>query len=237
MKKEGVNKVVNIKDIFGRKGFTVLAVCLIFMISALAGIFGKGPEKAVAAAENKLKITVENANVAVKLSEDGKFHYKYQRSLYIVKRKRKDSAVVIDVKKREGKDSGKEKNPFINVEIYIPDKQYTNITGITKKGGLSMPSINANITIKNYSGSASLNLPSEFNKKVSYIGRNGSGSIVMDGDSKFIIDVEISNSSLSTFWGGDSAGEAIYKYQQGGGKKRAKIQLDLEGCAFSVEKQ
>lgn len=123
------------------------------------------------------------------------------------------------------------------VEIYIPDKEYEDVTGIVKKGGLSLSSVNADITIKNNAGAAALSLPSNFHKKVRYTGKNGSGSIVMDGDSDFMIDVEIEKSAMSTFWGGDSAGEAVYQYQQGGRKNRAKIQLKLRGCAFSVEER
>lgn len=215
------------------KNFIIFAVFI--AITVICMIIAR-PIRVRAAVENELEITIRNANVFIDISEDGRFHYKYKRSLYIIDKEREDSITKISVKKRTNKSSTKDSDIF--VKISIPDKIYTKITGIVKNGGLSIPSVNTDITIKNYSSAVSLSLPSGFNKKVSYTGKNGSGSIIMDGKSKFIIDVKISDTALSTFWAGSSAGDdATYQYQQEGKNKRAKIKLNLKNCSFVIEER
>lgn len=212
--------------------FVPLCCILMIIVIAFTSIVSIRAKK-VFAAENELKIIVNDVeNVTVDFSEDGKFHCRYNHSLYIVKRKQKDSVTVINVKKKKGKK--KNTTTIEDIKLYIPDKTYTKITGIAKQAGLFMPSANANITVKNYSGAVNLKLPTGFHKKIKYIGKKGAGSINMNGNDEFMIDVEASGTALSTFWGGDFNGDAVYQYQHGDGKKRPKIQLDLEGCSFSI---
>lgn len=208
--------------------FTLMITTIVFISTTRIGA------KKVFAAGNELKITVDNVNVIVDFSEDEKFHCRYNHSLYIVKRKQKDSSTVISLKRKKGKLKKKEIDTADFIKVSIPNKTYTKITGIAKNAGLSMPSANANIIVKNYSSAVNLTLPTRFHKKIKYIGKDGSGSIAMNGNNKFMIDVEVSNTALSTFWGGDSSGDAIYQYQHGDGKRRPKIQLNLEDCAFSI---
>lgn len=109
-KRNGFMKGVKKMEI---KKKVIRSVLFLFIIAASACMTAGKPQKSMAAVRNKVEITVDSVNAVVKLSEDENFHYKYQRSLYIVKRKTKGSAVIIDIKKRRPAKNKKEKSLWL----------------------------------------------------------------------------------------------------------------------------
>lgn len=185
-----------------------------------------------ASAGNNLKITADNANVDVQLASNGQYSYDYDSSKFTVTTTTNESTFEITFSANLGAVIGFEDR----VIVYIPDQTYELITGVCEKGGLYLPAVNANITVINNAGAASVRLPSDYSKTVNYTGVSGAGSLVMNYNTDYTVNVKYSDSAISGLkdWpmfgsGGD------YNYTSG--NETAKIKIDLEKCAFSFYQQ
>lgn len=95
-----------------------------------------------------------------------------------------------------------------------------------------MPAVNVDITITNNEGAASVSLPSDYSKTVNYTGVSGAGSLVMNSNTDYTVNVKYSDSAISglknwPMFG--SSGDCSYT----SGNGTAKIKVDLTKCAFS----
>lgn len=190
------------------------------------------------AAGNKLKIVADHANVDVKLAENGQYSYKYDSSKFTVTTDADGSVFKVNVNAKKAKMKNTNQSGFKNdkVTVFIPKKPYTRIVGVSKKGGLSLPAVNANITVKNKLGSAAIRLPSNYSKTVNYTGVSGSGALAMNENKNFAINAKFSGCAVAVpgSWPAYSNGNSSYSYTKG--KGAAKINIDLTGCSFSFVK-
>lgn len=210
----------------------ILVSLLLACIMALGGavmVSAAEVETTDASVGNKLKITADNANVDVQLSGNGQYSYDYDSSKFTVTTTKNGSTFEITVSANLGAVIGFEDR----VTVYIPDQTYEIITGVCEKGGLHLPAVNANITITNNAGAASVRLPSDYNKMVNYTGVSGSGSLAMGKCTDFAINAKFSACAISipSNWPAYSNGNSSYSYTSGSGM--AKINIDLTKCSFT----
>lgn len=109
----------------------------------------------------------------VQLAQNGKYSCNYNSSKFTVTTDLKRSIFKIKVEAK--KTASKSGAANEKVMVYIPNKAYNLITGISKKSGLSLPAVNANITVSNKSGAVAIRLPHSYSKTVNYTGVSGSG--------------------------------------------------------------
>lgn len=184
------------------------------------------------AAVSNLKITADNANVDVQLASNGQYSYDYDSSKFTVTTATNGSTFEIKVTAKPGATIGWNDG----VTVYIPNQTYTLITGVSEKGGLNLPAVNANITVTNNSGAVSVRLPSNYSKTVNYTGVSASGSLAMNSNTNFAINAKFSTCAVSVpgGWPAYSNGSSSYSYTSGSGT--AKINIDLTNCSFSFSK-
>ena len=213
------------------KKVKMLVSLLLTCIMALGGtVMANAAEAEVAntLAGSNLKITANNANVDVQLSGNGQYSYNYDSSKFTVSTATNEATFEITVSANQGAVIGFEDR----VTVYIPDQAYALITGVSEKGGLNLPEINANINVTNNEGAASVRLPSDYSKTVNYTGVSGAGSLVMNYNTDFVVNVKYSNSAVSGLNNWPMFGSnGDYNYTSGNGA--AKINVDLSKCAFS----
>ncbi len=186
----------------------------------------------VATAVSNLKIIAKNVNVDVRLASNGQYSYDYDSSKFTVTTATNGSIFKIKVTAK----SGATKSWKNRVIVYIPDQTYTLITGISKKSGLSLPAVNADITVKNKKGAVSVSLPSNYSKIINYRGVSGSGSLTMGSTTDFAINAKFSACAVSVpkSWSACSNGSSSYSYTSGSGT--AKINVELKKCSFAFNK-
>lgn len=184
------------------------------------------------AAGNSLKITADNVNVDVQLASDEQYGCNYDNSKFTVATAINGSTFEITVTAKSGAEIGWNDR----VTVYIPNQTYTLITGVSQQGGLSLPAVNANITVTNNSGAVSVMLPSNYSGTVNYTGVSGSGSLAMNGSTNFAVDANFSNCAVSVpgDWSAYNNGSSSYSYICGNGT--AKININLMKCSFSFNK-
>lgn len=181
---------------------------------------------------NKLKITADHANVDVQFASDGQYSFDYDSSKFTVTAATDESTFEIIVSADLEAIIGFEDR----VTVYIPDQTYDLITGISEKGGLHLPEIDADITITNNAGAASVRLPSDYCKTLNYTGISGAGSLVMNNNTDFSVNVSYSVSAVSGLRSWPMfGGSGDYIYRSGDGT--AKINVALTKCAFSFYQQ
>lgn len=179
-----------------------------------------------------LKIIAKNVNVDVRLASNGQYSYDYDSSKFTVTIDTNGSIFKIKVTAK----SGATKSWKNRIIVYIPDQTYTLITGISKKSGLNLPAVNADITVKNKKGAVSVSLPFNYSKIINYRGVSGSGSLTMGSTTDFAINAKFSACAISVpkSWSACSNGSSSYSYTSGNGT--AKINVKLKKCSFALNK-
>lgn len=213
---------------------SLLLACIMVLRCEVMISTGKAEatDASVATSVSNLKIIAKNVNVDVLLASDGQYSYDYDSSKFTVTTATNGSTFKIKVTAK----SGTKKIWKNRVIVYIPEQTYTLITGVSKKSGLSLPPINADITVKNKKGAVSVDLPSSYSKTVNYMGVSGSGSLTMGSITDFAINAKFSACAVSVpkSWSACSNGSSSYSYTSGSGT--AKININLKNCSFAFNK-
>ena len=139
-----------------------------------------------------LKITAEGVPVEVRLASDGQCSYEYDKDEYAVTTATNGSTFEIKVT-----DITPEIDSGGNVVVYIPDQSYTLITGVSTGSSLVLPAINANLTVTSNASSVVLNLPSDYDKTLSFTGNASSCTLSMSGIDDFAVSAKISTSTVA----------------------------------------
>lgn len=179
-----------------------------------------------------LKITAKGVPVEVRLTSDGQYSYEYNKDEYAVTTTTNGSTFEIKVTDiRSEVHSGNQ----TNVVVYIPNQNYTLITGISEGSSLILPAINANITVTSNVSSVIINLPSDYNKALNYTGNASLCSLSMSDINDFAVSARISTSSVlvPSSWPAYDMLSSNYNYT--GGKGTSKINIDVTNSSFIFE--
>lgn len=179
-----------------------------------------------------LKITAEGVPVEVRLAGDGQYSCEYNKDEYAVTATTKGSTFEIKVTDITPEmHSGNQ----TNVVVYIPNKSYTLITGVSEGSSLILPAINANITVTSNASSVIITLPSDYNKTLNYTGNASSCSLSMSNINDFAVSTKISTSTVSvpSGWPAYDVLSSNYNYTDGNGT--AKINIDVTSSSFIFE--
>lgn len=122
-----------------------------------------------------------------------------------------------------------------NVIIYIPNQNYTLITGISEGSALILPAINANINVMSSASSVIINLPSDYNKALNYTGKASSCSLSMSNINDFSVSARIVTSAVSvpSSWSAYDMISSNYNYTSGNGT--AEINIDVTSSSFIIK--
>lgn len=181
---------------------------------------------------NELKIIAEGVPVEVRLASDGQYSYAYNKDEYAVTTTVNGSTFEIKVTAiRPEIGSGNQ----TNVIVYIPNQNYTLITGASTGSSLILPTINANITVTSNASSVVVNLPSDYDKTLNYTGNASSCSLSKGDIYDFAVSAKISTSAVfvPNDWPAYDMLSPSYNYTSGDGT--AKINIDVTSGSFVFE--
>ena len=215
---------------------------MIFTTALIIGGMVISTSAAEIATVNNLNISVNNCNVVFDFSTDGKYSYDYDNTKFTVTNTTKDSTTEITINCKDNYDAKKAYMDTSNnvvfdlVYIYIPNQSYGTVTVINENAGVTLPELNSNINYTSNGDATNIALPGDYNKIINYTSVNGAGKIVLkESFNDFKISVKNLNSAVSLPKDFPSkTGSSTYEYTKGDGK--AKINVDIQNCAFRIDK-
>ena len=180
---------------------------------------------------SNLKITAENATVEVQPAGDGQYRCDYDENNCTVTTVTSDAAFEITVTGKPDAAFGWEDR----VMIYIPAQTYDLITGVSEKGGLKLSGLNTDIDVTNNAGSVMIDLPSDYDRTLNYIGVSASGAVILNGNSDFTVSAKFTSCSVTVpnTWPVCGNGSSEYSYTSGSGT--AKVNIELTNASFSLD--
>lgn len=186
-----------------------------------------------------IKLTVTDCNVYVKTlsknvvnsdTDNNGFKYEIDESIYTLTISQDNETLNIELKPTGRRNENQTAMPV----IYIPEKEYNNITVTGNRAGISLPPVNADFIVTNSDGATSMSVSKQFNKTIDFSNISGSGSLIISpAADNYTLNMKAAESAVSVPPEmPDYLFEPGYEYVKGDGS--AKINLEIKESSFSI---